>query len=85
MIHRSDPLTKTQGANERLSDDQITKEKLSQIPEEEVADLGPGVNWLRLNRVADLRGVSGDPAPAHLLSDLFPVGAREWSAALVLA
>jgi hypothetical protein len=35
MIHRSDPLTKTQGANERLSDDQITKEKPSQIPEED--------------------------------------------------
>jgi hypothetical protein len=79
------PANKTQGANERLSDDQITKEKPSQIPEEELADLGPRVDWLRLIRVAEFRGASGALAPAHLLSDLFPVGAREWSAALVLA
>jgi hypothetical protein len=41
------PASKAQGANERLSDDQITKEKPPRIPEEEVADLGPGVDWPR--------------------------------------
>lgn len=70
------PANRVQGANERLSDDQITKEKLSQIPEEEVADLGPGVNWPRWDRVADFRGVSGDPAPL-ICYQIFSLSALE--------